>query len=259
MKRTTPARAWTFGLLIAMATLSLSLTAPATPKGAQRDSDPNNLNNWEVLTTEQEGEDYAHRYEYNQGGGYSLVTYYRDWDVMQWYRNGVAFGPPYGQGPDLPIPLPTVVNEAPAVDWTSEGTITVTIRWIGQGSPPATVWLAVTGPIETLIADGGYATGDDGFGSAMEHETWSTGHRYYIDDAVVEEFNVDQYTGYCQIVAVKSAHAESSVSDGWAFADAKILDVQLSSSPEPRPTFQATAAKTLGSLFSNVGRLAFRI
>jgi hypothetical protein len=247
MKRTTLVRVGSFALLCAAATLSLSLTAPIEPKGAQTDSDPQNPSNWEFRTLDHEGDDNAHRYEYKSGGGYELATYYRDWDVMQWYRNGIAVGPPYGAGPDLPIPLPTVVGEAPSVDWSSQGTVTMVIEWIGQGAPPSSVRLQVTGPIEILVATGGDADGDDGFGSDLESEAWTGGTRYFIDDPVVETYAVDPNSGHCEIEVEKSAIAQSYSSNGYAFSDAKYLYVAVD--PDPKPLASAPVPKMLAGLF----------
>jgi hypothetical protein len=233
MKPSKPVRFAIFALFCAAATLSLSLTAPATPQ-TLTDSDPQNPANWEFVSLVEEGEDTAHRNEPLSEGGYEYVSYWRDWDVMQWYRNSVAFGPPYGSGPQLPTPLPAIVGEAPYVDFESEGVITMTIRWIGTGSPPSQVRLAVTGNIEILVGENGNAEGDDGFGSSLDSEAWTNGTRYFIEEPVVQNFSVNSQNGHCVIVAEKRAFAQNYAEDGYAYADARVLSVQVDEDPVPQ-------------------------
>src|SRR5690349_14734782 len=131
MIRTKPVRVGILALLCVGAALSPSFAAPKPTVGSLIDSNPQNPANWEFISVVQSGFDNAHRNEPLSGGGYEAVTYYRDWDDNQWYRNGVMFGPPYGMGPSLPTPFPSIVGTAPTVDFHSEGTVTCTIRWIG--------------------------------------------------------------------------------------------------------------------------------
>lgn len=241
MKSTSPVRATLFALLCAGASIALFISAPALSRDSLTDSDPQNPANWEAVTVDHEGDDNAHRNEPTSGGGYALATYYRDWDVMQWYRNGIAVGPPFGAGPDLPIPLPSIVSAAPDVDWSSQGTVTMTIQWIGDGPPPSAVRLQVTGPIEILVATGGTADGDDGFASELESEAWTGGTHYFIDDYVVETFEVSENSGYCEIELEKFSLADSTAVDGYAFSDAKHIYVDVDPDPAPRSVLASVA------------------
>src|SRR5687767_11091715 len=112
---------------------------PEPPDG--RDENPQNPLNWEALPNIVKGEDNASRQEYeliNNVWQQVTANYYRDWKDMIWYRNGNSMG-----GGEFTIPFSTSVPNS-SVSMSSEGEVTMRLRWKPTTPAPTSVRVKVT-------------------------------------------------------------------------------------------------------------------